>query len=220
MVRNNKFRHQERSLKRRAASLVPKPRILVLCEGVVTEFQYLDEFRRVFGSPLVEVEIERAGAVPKTLVERAAKRKKDAAAKAQREHDEFLKYDEIWCVFDVDDHPNLPDARQQARDNNIEVAISNPCFEIWLLLHFSDHNAHIERKQLAHLLKKYIPGYDKHISFGILQGGYSEAVARARRLEKQHEAAGPQNGNPSTNVHHLTEKIRGVGKAGAARPRK
>ncbi|MDX6712368.1 MAG: hypothetical protein QOH96_3384, partial [Blastocatellia bacterium] len=155
-----------------------------------------------------------------TLVERATKRKKATEEKAQREQDEFLKYDEIWCVFDVDDHPNLPDARQQARDNNIKLAVSNPCIEIWLLLHFREQNAHIDSKRLRRELKKYIPDYDKHVSFDVLRDGYFEAVKRARQLEKQHETAGPRNGNPSTDVHHLTEKIRELGKSGVPRPGK
>jgi hypothetical protein len=30
----------------------------------------------------------------------------------------------VWCVFDVDIHPNLPEAKQQARDNGLSLAIS------------------------------------------------------------------------------------------------
>ncbi|MGH3940412.1 MAG: RloB family protein, partial [Pseudonocardiaceae bacterium] len=49
-----------------------------------------------------------------------------------------------WCVFDVEwpkNHPNLKQAIQLARDHNIRLAISNPCFELWLILHFEDQTA-------------------------------------------------------------------------------
>ena len=76
--------------------------------------------------------------MPKTLVERAVAMKREAALEAKRKKDENLKYDQVWCVFDIDEHPFVPEAKQQARDNGIEVAISNPCFELWALLHFRD----------------------------------------------------------------------------------
>src|SRR3982750_4853087 len=116
MAKKAKFRQRERPLRRRSPSLEPRPRVLVLCEGAVTEFEYFDGLRREERNKLVEVEIDFKGGAPKTLVERAANRKKESEEEARRARDENLKYDEVWCVFDVDEHPRLPDARQQARD--------------------------------------------------------------------------------------------------------
>lgn len=84
---------------------------------------------------MVKAEIVRGG-VPKTVVELAVKLKKESEGQARRRRDVNLRYDHIWCVFDIDEHPFVPEARQQARDNRIDVAVSNPCFELWLLLHF------------------------------------------------------------------------------------
>jgi len=68
----------------------------------------------------------------------AKEHKKTAEANSRREKEVNLLYNSVWCVFDVDDHPRVADARQMAADNGIELAISNPCFELWLLLHFRD----------------------------------------------------------------------------------
>ncbi len=39
--------------------------------------------------------------------------------------------DEVWCVFDVDDNEeNIQEAVEMARENNIKIALSNPCFEV------------------------------------------------------------------------------------------
>lgn len=217
MVKKSKFHQRAPSLRRRLPSLDPRPRILVLCEGQVTEPQYLDALRREQENRLVDVEIDDEGGAPKTLVERAAIRKKNSEEEARHAHDENLKYDEVWCVFDVDEHPKLPDAKQQARDNGIKLAISNPCFELWLLLHFCEQHAHIERKAVAALLKNHIPGYRKYAPFEALRDGYTEAVKRAQQLDKQHSDVDTQDGNPSTNVYRLTERIREYGKNGRAR---
>jgi len=212
MAKRPKYRLRGRALSRRRPSLDPRPRVLVVCEGRVTEPEYFDAFRREEENLLVEVLIDSEGGAPKTLVERAALRKRKAEEEARRARDENLKYDEVWCVFDVDQHPHLPDARQQARDNGIKLAISNPCFELWLLLHFREQNAHIERKPVATLLKTHIRNYHKHGPFAALRGRYPEAVQRAQILDRRHADIGSESGNPSTSVYLLTERIREFGR--------
>lgn len=212
MAKRAKYRLRARSLGRRRPSLDPRPRVLVVCEGRVTEPQYFDAFRREEENQLVEVLIDSEGGAPKTLVERAAIRKKNSEEEARRERDENLKYDEIWCVFDVDQHPHIPDARQQARDNGINLAISNPCFELWLLLHFREQNAHIERKPVATLLRTHIRNYHKHVPFEVLRDGYTEAVQRAKLLDRRRAEIDTESGNPSTSVYLLTERIREFGR--------
>jgi hypothetical protein len=155
----------------------------------------------------VDVVIDDEGGSPKTLVDRAALKKKTAEKEAKRFKDENLKYDEVWCVYDVDDHPKLADAFQQARDNEIELAISNPCFELWLLLHFCEQTAHIERRKVGTLLRQHVVGYKKRIDFERLKIGYTEAVKRAKLLNKRCEENGNKGGNPSTEVYRLTERI-------------
>lgn len=202
--------NRERPLRRRVAIREPRKRILIFCEGIVTEPQYFDDFRREEHNALVDVIIDDEGGSPKTLVERAAAQKKKAEKEAIRFADDNLKYDEVWCVYDVDEHHKLPDAYQQARDNGIELAISNPCFELWVLLHFSDQNAHIEREKLAALVRKHIRGYVKRVPFAMLRAGYEDAVKRASALKKRCVENGNESGNPSTEVYRLTERIRAL----------
>src|SRR5579871_4054307 len=106
-----------RRLDRRKPKRQPRQRILVLCEGKITEPKYFSELRQEVRNRLIEIEVVPACGVPKSLVEQAVDRKKEAQRLARRAGDPFLDYDEIWCVFDVDDHPNLAEAKQQAKDN-------------------------------------------------------------------------------------------------------
>lgn len=202
----SRFR-RERSLRRRAPSREPLPRILLVCEGTTTEPKYFDEFRREVRTRLVEIIIDDEGGVPRTLVQRAAARMTAAQLEADRNRDENLKYDEDWCVFDVDDHPGIADARQQARDNDIQLAISNPCFELWLVLHFQDQTAHIARRALSTLLRKYIPKYKKYAPLQLIRAGYEDAVRRAMQIEKRSIEHENEGGNPTTSVYRLTERI-------------
>ena len=119
-------RDRARSPARRAPSLDPKPRILVLCEGSETEPRYLTGFIAWCRNPRVKVEIVPGVGVPFSIVQAAKARRAEAEQAAARAGDSYLAYDAVWCVFDVDEHPNLGDAMQMARGNQIDVAISNP----------------------------------------------------------------------------------------------
>lgn len=198
------------SLRRRRPYRDSLARILIACEGKVTEPSYFNEIRHLARIP-IELVI-RAGAVPKTLVEWAVKLKKDALRKARKQKDDNQRYDQVWCVFDIDGHPFVPESKQQARDNGIELAISNPCFELWVLLHFRDQTSYIERGHLRHECKKFIPDYDKQLPAAKLLKLYPEALRRARELDESQRKRGCDGDNPSTGVFKLMEQIETLGR--------
>lgn len=200
------------NLGRRKWFVEPRPRVLVCCEGEVTEPSYLNGLKREGHNSLLHVEIKPGGFAPKTLVDYAVELKLEAGLKARREKDHSLKYDEVWCVFDVDAHECMLDAKQKARANGINMAISNPCFELWLLLHFQDQRAHIERHHVQSACRDYMPGYDKEVPFDLVFPRYPEAVQRAAELEHWQETRGCAGENPSTGVHRLTERIMELGR--------
>ena len=156
---------------------------------------------------LMSIYVQRHG-VPMTLVEVAKKQKREADRAAKNKGDDNLKYDAVWAVFDIDEHPNIPGAVQMARDNGVEVAISNPSFELWLLLHFRESPGMKGRKAVTQLLKKHVVDYDKQVDYERYRDGYGQAVTRAKRLDELAAAAGTPGCNPTTGVYKLTESIR------------
>ncbi|VAX38888.1 hypothetical protein MNBD_PLANCTO02-2826 [hydrothermal vent metagenome] len=187
-----------------------KPLILIVCEGEVTEPEYLSGFAKACRNARVTIEVEGGKGVPKTIVECAKEYKKEAEKRAKKEKDDNLKYDAIWCVFDVDTHPNIPAAINMAGDNDIELAISNPCFELWLLLHFQEQPGMQDCNKLASMIKKHLSSYskkNKHVDYLDYSAGYDDAVKRAKQLETN---AGDEEWkrNPTTGVYLLTEKIK------------
>ena len=148
--------HDDRTIQRRGPSRQPKIRILVVCEGKKTEPLYLKRFQHHVRNQRVHVEPLGPAGVPLTVVQTAIDLRHQAADEARRQRDENLLWDQVWAVFDMDDHPNVADARQLAMTHDIRLAVSNPCFELWALLHFADQRAHVERGKLRAALQQHV----------------------------------------------------------------
>ncbi|WP_279637380.1 RloB family protein [Corallococcus interemptor] len=179
----------------------------MLCEGQNTEPQYIMGFRRWCRNPRVDVEIARERGVPLTLAQKAKELKVRAERLAVREEDENLAYDEVWCVFDIDVHPHVAEALQLARDNGIKAAVSNPCVEVWLLLHFRENPGMQDRHSMQRMMRSFIRDYDKSIDFEVFKRGYADAVRRASRLDVLAAEDGELGRNPSTGFYLLTTSI-------------
>ena len=175
----------------------------------MTEPEYLRGLQRACRNPRVTIKVAEEHGAPMTLVRTAKQHKQDAGKRAAREKDENLAYDSVWCVFDMDEHHRVGEAMEMARDNRIELAISNPCFELWLLLHFIDNPGMQRRDTIWKRLKQHVPKYDKHVDFQVYQGGYPEAVKRASRMNEEADEASEPHRNPTTGVYRLTELIGG-----------
>lgn len=121
--------------------------LLVFVEGLRTEDAYLTYWRRQYRDKvLIEIDPFRGG--PLQLVQKAVEAKRLEAREAKRGHGR--PHNQIWCVFDRDEHPNFASAVDLANRNEINLAISNPCIELWFILHFEDRTAYIERQPAQH----------------------------------------------------------------------
>ena len=135
--------------------------IFLSCEGSVTEEEYIEVLSQIYDGvkgrvQLISVAEDEVHTLPKKrtreqnqvlgkskpwqLVERINKFREEKEAKY-----EFLKYpeDEFWIVADVDDNldnhkTEFENAIQECEEKGYKYAISNPFFEIWLLLHHDE----------------------------------------------------------------------------------
>lgn len=185
--------------------------LLVFVEGKVTEEEYLNFWHRRFRDR-VTVEVHDFRGTPKALVERAIEVKQKNEKNARRGRGRA--HDEVWCVFDVDEHPHLAEAIDLARRHDINLAISNPCIELWFVLHFADQTAYIDRHAVQRQAKQLL-GCDKSLTGAALEllgDGFDEAKARAQRLDEKHLGDGTQApGNPSSEVWRLVDVISAQG---------
>jgi hypothetical protein len=200
-------RDGERKSARQAPFRNPRKKILVVCEGEKTEPQYLKQFAKSHRDAIVDVELAPEIGVPLSVVREARRLKKLAIAASKREGDPYLRNDAVWAVFDVDEHPHVPEALGMARQNGIKVALSNPCFELWLVLHHRDAPGMIHRHDVTGMLGEFITGYDKTVDFDHYRDGYGRAVERARALDALASELKEPHRNPTTGVYLLTESI-------------
>jgi len=165
--------------------------------GGPTEDGYLRGFARSVGNRSVELALKVGPAGAVQMIEHAWRL-------IDHQNDDF---DEIWCVADVDDY-DIVAAAKRASELGVQLVVSNPCFELWLLLHFESCAAHLNRcKDAERLLKRHLPAYRKAaLRFRDFEAGLVQACDRARRLEKA-EASYP---NPSTGMWQLVERIGGL----------
>ncbi len=203
----NSRRDRDRRPARRAATKSPKRRLLVVCEGKRTEPDYIRGYERHVRNATVKIEIPDARGEPKKIVEIAKELKRAAETEARRQGDLYLDFDEVWCVFDRDDHPRFHNACTMARDNGFELAVSNPCVELWLILHFRESPGPRHRNDLSRMLRGELPNYDKHVDFDEFADGVEKATARARRLDVDAEGMGESGRNPTTGFYRLTDSI-------------
>lgn len=214
-----KKRREQKSaeLERQCRERAKGARFLIVCEGMKTEPYYFEEFCQAhqLRTPRVRIAPGEQGSSPDCVVAYAEKLfEEDAQLGPDR-------YDQVFCVIDRDKHTTYQAAIQRIENLNAGgkpfVAIpSIPCFEYWLLLHFTytrqSYHAAGKRSICGMVIQELrkqpgFAGYEK-----AQRGIYSRlkeltgtAIKHAQRAEKDAEKTGEDN--PSTCVHHLVGKL-------------
>lgn len=214
---------------------MPKPRrgrgkakevkgvLRIYCEGAKTEPNYIQGYLNKYHPAnrtlkVVKVESTKKN-TPVQLVEEAEKKKKSA---------ESTPNDEYWAVYDrerIAKYSNELHRKtlDKANAKGINVALSNVCFEVWILLHFIDVRASysdcddlIKRSPLKSELKKVgIDDYDKSDSniFEVLSENITVARKRALAMNSSTLQASPETEydphklNPYTGVYKLLDAV-------------
>jgi hypothetical protein len=83
--------------------------------------------------------------------------------------------------------------------------LSNPCFELWLVLHRRETSG-LSSVQLQSILKEELGAYTKSdYNVEALLRGVSQAVVRAERMDVNPEHAWPRT--DGTHVYRLVRKL-------------
>lgn len=204
MTSRDRIRPERRdpaSLRRPTPALEAQPRVLIVCEGNKTEplyFNALRRYRRLSATHIDIVPGGISGSDPRSIVKYARRRKKWMKRRGHR-------FDAIWCVFDRDEHPKIEEAFHWMEQSHFDVAFSNPCFELWFLLHYREIEEPLDRFEALRRLRRLMPEYRKTASvFYLLLPHQKEALRRAEALRARHaETDQAMAGNPSTSVDQL-----------------
>jgi hypothetical protein len=176
----------------------PHLRLLVVCGTEKTETAYFKGFRTSLGANSVDIKIVERPRSPDQVVEHAKNRR------------DYRDFDECWCVLDVDAYEQeggkVTKASATADAAGIKLAVSNPCFEYWLLLHHRGWDRPLSRcKDVWVPLRKSVNSYDKSkLRFADFAEGVLSAVARAKVRDP---SARDFAINPSSSVWVLVERL-------------
>lgn len=193
---------------RRVSNTAIRKELLVFVEGRRTEEMYLVDWHRRYRN-MVTVTIDPFRGGPLQLVEHAIKAQQAEAYDAKRGRGR--SHDQIWCVFDRDEHSTFADALGRAGIHGIRLAISNPCIELWFLLHFQDQTAFIHRHDAQHQAEAFLQCAKvlSPTATEELAERYKQARGRAIALDKKHYGDGsPPGSNPSSGLWRVVDEIR------------
>ncbi len=198
-----------------------KQYFLIVCEDEKTEPAYFNQFKSLFPEHTIYLRNIGTGFDQLGIIEHAIKERQ----KLEEESNKSVDF--TWTVFDKDDADKSQgkikrfyQAYKLASVNDINIALSNEVFELWLLLHFIEINASspISRKliylHLEECIKakdadfKYVHGQDKIIEKVLNYGNEKLASKRAIKLLEKQKSIEPLKRNPSTEIHILVQILR------------
>jgi hypothetical protein len=168
---------------------IPK-KMFIFCEGEKTEPYYINDYIEdccPIKAKVITIADTKKN-TPVQLVDEAIKKKKDRST---------CPGDEFWVVYDRESKAKYPmkkhdEAWNKAKANGINIAMSNVCFEMWILLHFcytekpfSSYDNLIAESNLKDCLAKVgIHKYDKGDNelYAKIKHGIKRARCNAKRL--------------------------------------
>lgn len=118
-----------------------------------------------------------------------------------------------WLVLDTDHHFQANHQRgtqcalDEARRRGYGLAVSNPCIELWFLLHLQEVESECDETFCTARLKQRLSGYShSHYNPEELRAGIADAIERARSLDVMPEQQNPSN--PGSHVYRLMDDLR------------
>lgn len=201
-------------------------------EGKVTEKKYFEDLRTSdYFNDSGKIEMI---SLPSKVKEGTAPTFVKARLNEAKKEYRFKETDEFWLIIDKDhwednQHISLLDVYEScSHEKNFHIALSNPCFEIWLILHLvklsdisekdkkniGDNKKVSERKNfidvfLANLIDKERNdgkqrGYNKRPNPQIFLPKVRNAIANAQEIPEKH---GLYLETIGTHIYKLVEKL-------------
>lgn len=160
-----------------------KPRFVIVAEGRVTERQYFDcisRFRDVSTKVVVDcIRKKNSASSPSGVMQ---------SMQHYLKENRLRDIDHAWLVVDKDhweDQQIYELYEWSSKRENFGLALSNPNFEYWLLLHFEEAKGAISSTQCFRRLAHHLPDYDKGVPCRkIALSSVQQALIRAKKLDR------------------------------------
>jgi hypothetical protein len=191
---------QRRNFKRLLGERRYKKMFVISTEGTETEPQYFNMFNTANAVIHVQCLKGKHASSPPQVLKRMVKFIKSKGLRST---------DEAWLVVDTDQWTGQQLAAlhqwSQSKDN-YGFAVSNPKFELWLLLHFEEGNGITSPRQCTERLTRHLPNFAKrNVEVEKLTGGIANAIQRAKKKDTPRCAYRPRT--TGTTVYRLVERL-------------
>lgn len=163
-----------------------KPNFFVFCEGE-TEVVYVKFLRSIYRKPIQIIPKKSDSNISDKYI-----------ANCKKEYVE-TKNDKTFLMFDLDVEGML--GRLQRIEDAV-LLVSNPCIELWFLLHYEDCRMELSTGGCLQRLKSHSVNYAK----GMLSDFEKARLAVAEEAVKRAKKMTPYQ-NPSTTVYLLIEAL-------------
>jgi len=206
---------QSRDLERQKARRAPYAKVLVVCEGSKTEPLYFSELKDHYEINSANIMVDGSGGSSPISVVKYGKKLYD------REKSRGDPFDRVYCVIDRDTHASYQSALDRIaviKPPNTFYAINSvPCFEYWLLLHYTYMTAPFianggtsAADAVIQRLCGYIPAYTK-----ASRGVFNQLLeilptAKIHAARSMLEAQRTGTDNPTTRVHELVDFLQNI----------
>ena len=166
-----------------------KPNFFVFCEGE-TEIAYVKFLRSLYRAPIQVIVKKGKSNISEDYIERS----KNEYVRTEQ--------DKVFLMYDLDVDEML---EQLQKIPNAELIVSNPCVELWFLLHYQDQKSEISSDKCIKKLQKVSKEYKK----GTLSEDEKEVFAQNKELAIERAKIMTEYRNPSSTVYILLEMLKG-----------
>lgn len=219
MGKENRFRKRNpkgaRELQRGKHKRERYDKVLIVTEGKKTEPEYFNDLKKYHKIHSANIKIDGSSdSSPDSVVKYGRKLYEDERSRGDA-------FDRVYFVFDKDTHLTYSQALDEIkryRRKNIFFAINSvPCFEYWLLLHFTYTTEPFKAAgklsaadAVIQKVKKHIPDYDKSTAGLFVQLYDQLEQAKKNAVLSIEEASKTRTDNPSTRVHELVDYLQNI----------
>jgi len=196
---------KKRPIDRRVESLRDTRLLIIATEGRITEKHYFAQFH----NRRVQVKVIPTGEDNKSSPEYVLERLKHFRQEHELEMD-----DELWLMIDVDrwSEKKLKKVTKEANDCGFQLAVSNPCFETWLLCHYilptitTTYCQKITEQLEKELKKVHNSGYNKaNLKTEFFKPYLKQALQNAKQLDNDPKVRWPHK--IGTHVYKVVEQL-------------
>ena len=197
---------------------------VIAAEGQKTETKYFNDLKRLFRNPRIQVEVLQR---PELQSSHSSPRDVITMLDGFRREYKLKADDELWLLIDRDrqswNKKQISEIAQLCHQKKYFLALSNPCFELWLLLHVKDfseystgkldelfRNPKVNKKRNL-IEKEIIHATGSHNKSSLNTKKYMtkenilRAIEQAKELDETPEDRWPEY--LATRIYQLIEKL-------------